>query len=113
SGTGYLSKTEPAWIDTGVTKIVVALQRNHDELDEVVVTGTMRPIQRMKSPVPVEVITPSLFRKNPVPALFDAMGMLNGVQPQLNCNVCNTGDIHINGMEGAYTMVLLDGMPIV
>lgn len=113
SGTGYLSKTEPAWIDTGVTKIVVALQRNHDELDEVVVTGTMRPIQRMKSPVPVEVITPALFRKNPVPALFDAMGMLNGVQPQLNCNVCNTGDIHINGMEGAYTMVLIDGMPIV
>src|SRR5690606_32490761 len=33
--------------------------------------------------------------------------------PQLNCNVCNTGDIHINGMEGPYTMVLLDGMPIV
>ncbi|RYE20691.1 MAG: TonB-dependent receptor, partial [Sphingobacteriales bacterium] len=35
------------------------------------------------------------------------------VQPQLNCNVCNTGDIHINGMEGPYTMILIDGMPIV
>ncbi|HLL43719.1 MAG TPA: TonB-dependent receptor, partial [Segetibacter sp.] len=32
---------------------------------------------------------------------------------QLNCNVCNTGDIHINGLEGPYTMVLIDGMPIV
>ena len=39
--------------------------------------------------------------------------MVNGVQPQLNCNVCNTGDIHINGMEGPYTMLLIDGMPIV
>jgi iron complex outermembrane receptor protein len=27
--------------------------------------------------------------------------------------VCNTGDIHINGLEGPYTMVLIDGMPIV
>lgn len=27
--------------------------------------------------------------------------------------MCNTGDIHINGMEGPYTMVLIDGMPIV
>jgi outer membrane receptor for ferrienterochelin and colicins len=41
------------------------------------------------------------------------MSMINGVQPQINCNVCNTGDIHINGMEGPYTMVLIDGMPIV
>ena len=39
--------------------------------------------------------------------------MVNGVRPQLNCSVCNTGDIHINGMEGPYTMVLIDGMPIV
>jgi outer membrane receptor for ferrienterochelin and colicins len=39
--------------------------------------------------------------------------MVNGVRPQLNCNVCNTGDIHINGLEGPYTMVLIDGMPIV
>ena len=26
---------------------------------------------------------------------------------------CNTGDIHINGLEGPYTLVLIDGMPIV
>lgn len=27
--------------------------------------------------------------------------------------MCNTGDIHINGLEGPYTLVLIDGMPIV
>ncbi len=83
------------------------------DLGEVVVTGTMREMSRSDSPVPVEVITPALFRKNPSPALFDAVGMVNGVRPQINCSVCNTGDIHINGMEGPYTMVLIDGMPIV
>ena len=61
----------------------------------------------------MEVITPALFRKNPAPSLFESIGMVNGVKPQLNCNVCNTGDIHINGMEGPYTMILIDGMPIV
>jgi outer membrane receptor for ferrienterochelin and colicins len=73
----------------------------------------MKEISRLESPVPIEVITPALFRKNPVPSLFEAVGMINGVKPQINCNVCNTGDIHINGMEGPYTMVLIDGMPIV
>ena len=31
----------------------------------------------------------------------------------MNCNICNTGDIHINGLEGPYTMVVIDGMPVV
>lgn len=82
-------------------------------LEDVVITGTMKEISRSASPVPVEIITPKLFQKNPTPSLFEAVGMVNGVQPQLNCNVCNTGDIHINGMEGPYTLILIDGMPIV
>lgn len=82
-------------------------------MSEIVVTGTMKEVSRMQSPVPVEIITPKLFQKNPTPSLFEAIGMVNGVKPQLNCNVCNTGDIHINGMEGPYTMILIDGMPIV
>lgn len=82
-------------------------------LEEMVVTGTMKLSKRSDSPIPVEVVTHQFFRKNPAPCLFESVGMINGVQPQLNCNVCNTGDIHINGMEGPYTMILIDGMPIV
>lgn len=84
-----------------------------DSLEEIVVSGTMRAIKRSMSPVPVEVYSPKFFMKNPSPSMFDAMQMINGVRPQLNCNICNTGDIHINGLEGPYTMVLIDGMPIV
>lgn len=70
-------------------------------------------MRRSESVVPVELISYKLFQKNVHPTLFEAVGLLNGVQSQINCNVCNTGDIHINGMEGAYTMILIDGMPIV
>ena len=88
-------------------------QSSKDTLSDVVVTGTMKEMSRKDSPIPVEVVTAKFFKKNPTPSLFEAVGMLNGVQPQLNCNICNTGDIHINGMEGSYTMILIDGMPIV
>ncbi|WP_294819803.1 TonB-dependent receptor [uncultured Flavobacterium sp.] len=91
----------------------VTLEEESTSLEEVVVTGTMKEVSRSESPIPVEIITPRLFKKNPTASLFEAVGMVNGVQPQLNCNVCNTGDIHINGMEGPYTMILIDGMPIV
>ena len=82
-------------------------------LEDVVISGTMKVVNRLESPVPVEVYTPAYFRKNPSPNIFDAMQNVNGVRPQLNCNICNTGDIHINGLEGPYTMVLIDGMPVV
>ncbi|GAA4233586.1 TonB-dependent receptor [Postechiella marina] len=82
-------------------------------LDEVVVTGTLKAVSRLESPVPVEVYTPTFLKKNPTPNIFEALQNVNGVRPQINCNVCNTGDIHINGLEGPYTLVLIDGMPIV
>lgn len=82
-------------------------------LEEVVISGTMKEVSKTESPVPVEVYSPALFKKNPTPNIFDALQNVNGVRPQLNCNVCNTGDIHINGMEGPYTMIMIDGMPIV
>lgn len=82
-------------------------------MDEVVITGTLKEMTRLESPVPVEVYNPVFFKKNPTPNIYEALQNVNGVRPQLNCNVCNTGDIHINGLEGPYTMVLIDGMPIV
>lgn len=96
-----------------VTELNFFLAEANAGLDEVVVSGTMKEVSRSESPVPVEVYSTKFFQKNPTPNLFEAIQNINGVRPQLNCNVCNTGDIHINGLEGPYTMVLIDGMPIV
>src|SRR5690606_13166573 len=84
-----------------------------DLLDEIVISGTLKPVLRSESLVPVEVYTPSFFKKNPTSNIFEGLQTVNGVKPQVNCSVWNTGDIHINGLEGPYTFVLIDGMPIV
>jgi len=85
----------------------------NESLDEIVISGTLKPVTRLESPVPVEVYSTAFLKKNPTSNIFEALQNVNGVRPQLNCNVCNTGDIHINGLEGPYTLVLIDGMPIV
>lgn len=109
---GY--KSETVTLSSHQTRYTILLKPDASALQEVVVvSGTMKEVTKMSSPIPVEVYSPALFLKNPTPSIFESLGMVNGVQPQLNCNVCNTGDIHINGMEGPYTMVLIDGMPIV
>ncbi len=82
------------------------------QMDEVVVSGHMTERLKSESVMPVETYTPALFRKTWAPNLPDALQLVNGVQPQINCNVCSAGDIRIHGLEGPYTMVMIDGMPI-
>jgi len=115
SAIGYRTISKSVTISEA--KFFQELTLQTDELEnslaEVVVTGTMKEVSKLESPVPVEIYTPVFFKRNPVPNLFESLQNINGVRPQLNCNVCNTGDIHINGLEGPYTMIMIDGMPIV
>jgi outer membrane receptor for ferrienterochelin and colicins len=111
---GYLKYEQIISIqEFNTTTFTAQLLKGVDILNEVVITGTQRENRVSESPIKVEILSAKLFQKNPTPNLFQAVEMVNGVKPQLNCNVCNTGDIHINGMEGGYTMILIDGMPIV
>ncbi|WP_420603268.1 TonB-dependent receptor [Flagellimonas sp.] len=114
SSIGYIPHRSTIVVRQGETKTVnIEMEASAESLNETVVTGTLKPVSRLESPVPVEVYKPSFLKKNPTPSIFDALQNVNGVRPQINCNVCNTGDIHINGLEGPYTLVLIDGMPIV
>ncbi|MBX2956751.1 MAG: TonB-dependent receptor plug domain-containing protein [Cyclobacteriaceae bacterium] len=113
SSVGYKTFTKVVTVGSAYEPLVIELEEDAGTLDEIVITGTMREVTKLQSPIPVEVYSPVLFRKNPTPNIFESLNLINGVQPQVNCNVCNTGDIHINGLEGPYTMVLIDGMPIV
>lgn len=110
---GYYEQSKALVAGKGMQPLTITLQSQDNNLQDVVVTGNLKEMRKSESPVPVEIYTPKFFLKNPTPNVFEAMSMINGVRPQLNCNICNTGDIHINGMEGPYTMVLIDGMPIV
>ncbi len=104
---------EKEYIVGAKDRFIILLSPLQKELDAVVITGTMRAVRKSESPIAVEVYTPQFLKKNPSPSIFESLQNVNGVRPQLNCSVCNTGDIHINGLEGPYTMVTIDGMPIV
>tara|TARA_A200000113_G_scaffold176640_1_gene161985 strand:- start:744 stop:2939 length:2196 start_codon:yes stop_codon:yes gene_type:complete len=92
------------------TKVVL---KSDESLKEVVVSGTLRNISKLNSTVPIKLYKAGYFKANPTASLFEAIENINGIRSQLNCNVCNTGDIRINGQEGANTMILIDGLPIV
>jgi outer membrane receptor for ferrienterochelin and colicins len=111
---GYKSMVREVLVEVGDNKISdLSLRPDNNTLDEIVVTGTLKAVRKSDSPVPVDVYTPAFFKKNPTANVYEALQNVNGVRPNLNCQVCNTGDIQINGLDGPYTLVLIDGMPIV
>jgi outer membrane receptor for ferrienterochelin and colicins len=114
SAAGFRTQRKSITVHTaGQNRMDFELLTEDNELNEVVVSGTLKAVKRLESAVPVEVYTPVFFKKNPTPSIYESLQNVNGVRPQLNCGVCNTGDIHINGLEGPYTSVMIDGMPIV
>jgi outer membrane receptor for ferrienterochelin and colicins len=112
---GYETKFIPISINPAQPSppLQITLIQTAADLKEVVVSGTLNEVSKLESAVNVEVYSTKFFKANPTPSLFECLQNVNGVRPQLNCNVCNTGDIHMNGLEGPYTMILIDGMPIV
>lgn len=111
SSIGY--KTYRQTIDASSSQhLAITLKSSIYDLDQVVVTGTMKESFLSASPVKVDVITQKFLEKIATSNVMEVIENVNGVQKQINCGVCGTNDIHINGMEGPYTLVLINGMPI-
>jgi outer membrane receptor for ferrienterochelin and colicins len=83
----------------------------NSKLREVVVTGALKEVTKLESVTPVEVYTTKYFQRNPVSNLHEALSNVPGIFPDIDNGVSNTSDIQINGLEGNYTMFLIDGVP--
>lgn len=59
------------------------------------------------------VYSASFFESSRSTSIAEILQMVTGIQPQVNCAVCATTDLQLNGLPGAYTLVLINGMPVV
>ena len=112
SSVGFESQELNFSINNYTTPITFILKENNDILKEMVISATLQLIDRKESPIPIAVYSAQFLNAVPSPSLVQSTNQITGLRPQFNCSVCNTGDIHINGMEGAYSMIVIDGMPI-
>lgn len=114
SSVGFRKYSERVEVQAGeILKMNIELEESTLELDQVVITGTMRKTYAKDSPVKVSVIKSEQLQQGKISAnIMDLISSVNGLSTQLNCGVCGTNAIRINGVEGPNTAVLIDGMPI-
>ena len=112
---GFLPVSRSAEVEPGqVFKLDFNLSGS-SLLEEVIVTGSMKPTYVSASPIKVEVVTSKqldTYLPAAASSIMDGIKMVNGVQEVVACGVCFTNSISVNGLPGAYTAVLMDGAPI-
>lgn len=113
SAVGFIElKKEIVVHDTAELYLEFELRRSITELDQIVVTGTLKETTIKDSPVKVQWVSGETLNKSSSNNLMDGVKYINGLYSQVECAVCGTSNIRINGMEGPYTSVLIDGMPV-
>lgn len=114
SAVGFSSYQEQISVkENEILSLKIQLTQKTEELDQVVVTGTMRETYVKESPVKVAVVKSQRLQQGKTSSnVMDLIDNVSGLTTQLNCGVCGTNAIRINGVEGPNTAVLIDGMPI-
>ncbi|MDF2494922.1 MAG: TonB-dependent receptor [Sphingomonas sp.] len=78
----------------------------------IVVTGTRTPRSLREAPVRTDIIGPAVLERAAPRNLADAIDFLPAARSESNCQNCNTTEIQLLGLPGAYNQILLDGLPL-
>lgn len=96
--------------------IDIELEPKSNELDQVIVTSTTRSSRTIKNiPTRIEVIVGDELDEKGTMKPGDIKMLLNestGIATQQTSAVSGTANIRIQGLDGRYTQILKDGMPL-
>lgn len=95
---------------------MVLLTAVHKEMEEVTVVASTRNNQRMEnSPMKVEVLgKEEMDEENAIKPgnIASILGDVSGIQIQQSSAVSGNSNVRIQGLNGRYTQILRDGMPL-
>lgn len=111
---GYLpASTDMFKLGSGSILTIPKLVLQKSPLEEVVVTGTATPKLYRETPVKTAVASKLEIEKKGAVSLADSLEIMTGVRVEDNCQNCNFTQVRINGMEGKYSQILVNGLPVV
>lgn len=99
---------------TNVESADVDFSLDEDEvlLESIVVSANKNVTNRREAPSIVNVISPKLFERTGAVCLSQALNFQPGLRVETDCQNCGYQQVRINGLEGPYTQVLIDGRAI-
>lgn len=110
---GYLRAVEDISLNANQTLTQnFTLREDALSLESVVVSGTRYEADRVNNPVVVSLVGEELFSATQSVAISDGLNFSPGVRVETNCQNCGFTQIRLNGLEGAYSQILINSRPI-
>ncbi|MEY3051237.1 MAG: hypothetical protein RLY31_1022 [Bacteroidota bacterium] len=85
----------------------------YKDLEQVVVTATRSHLDRRESPIAVQVLGQDLLEATQSMSVAEGLSFRPGLRMEYNCQNCGFSQVRLNGLEGPYSQVLVDGRPMV
>jgi outer membrane receptor for ferrienterochelin and colicins len=113
SGIGYkISEVEVDITANTTLEVDFELESEVHTVKEVVVTASRMEQNKKDAPVVVNIISPKLLQSTNSLTISDALGFQSGLRVENNCQNCGFQQVRINGLEGTYSQILIDGRPV-
>ncbi len=113
SGIGY--KTIEKEIDlTSVKSVEENFEMEEDQimLESIVVSANRNETKSKEAPTIVNLITPRIFENTNSVCLAQALDFMPGLRVEDNCENCGLMQVRMNGLDGAYSQILIDSRSI-
>lgn len=111
SRAGFEPHQEQVVLDASAEATGVELLLQY-EVGEVVVTGTKVERLSEEAPVKTQVVSRERIERREAQTLADALEGTTGVRVESDCQNCGFTQLRLNGLEGRYTQILIDGRPV-
>lgn len=112
-GLGYKQAEKQVSIVSGKTiEVNFEIEPDAIQLDGVVVSASRNEVNRKEAPVIVNMVSRKLFENTNSVCLAQGLNFQPGLRVETNCQNCGTQQVRINGLDGAYSQILIDSRPI-
>lgn len=110
---GYKNKELNYTLNSSEDKTInIELREDVLGLDKIVVTATRGYLNRKKAPVIVTVTDAKVLEATQAVSLSEGLNFQPGLRMENNCQNCGTSEVKMNGLNGAYSQILIDSRPV-
>ncbi len=110
---GYKSEETKVNFKKEVTReINFDLSPDYIEAEGIVVTANRNEISRKDATSVVNVLDGKMLQKTQSANIAEGLNFQPGLRVENNCQNCGFTQLRMNGMEGPYTQLLIDGHPV-
>jgi outer membrane receptor for ferrienterochelin and colicins len=98
--------------ENGKTHLDFNLEESVFGLNQVVISATRGLQKRTEAPVIVTVTNSEVLQKAQAISLSEGLSFQPGLRIETNCQNCGFSQVRMNGLDGAYSQILMDSRPI-